>query len=516
MQVYDFDPDDRPHKKRVVFVDPMEKLASKDDTEGFYGFTNMEPKQNEQTEEDDTSFSLPLWMKNPNGIADVKIPVTTLSKRVDPVIMRNLGLMNITEFFPVQRELLPLLFRPRTFGGDVCVAAPTGSGKTLTYVIPIVQNLLSRVVMRVRAVIVVPTKDLVRQVRKVFKQVAHGTDIRVQFLQATDNSTAHLDDSDTQVCDILVCTPDGLVQKMSEPTFDLQHLRYLVLDEADQLLDGKSSTSETNWIEKVISASHKRETSGVVTIREKAPHRNDPREEPLFKILLSATMTKNPAELSHLQLVNPQFYSTSITYTLPPTLKQYVVTTNLMNKPLVLLHMLMNLEISQALCFCSSIKSTHKLYLILRSILGEKVAEFSSHITTKQRKEILRHFAAKKIQIIICSDVMSRGMDLEGVTNIIQYDLPNSGEIHVHRSGRTARAGKKGTNYNLISEEEQTLFDTLLTSVKGVEYEKIEYGKEMENLRPLMEKAGKELGHKLLEEKRRNTTAPRYLKKIKK
>jgi len=299
------------------------------------GFTDLGHREEE---EEVIEEPLPTWMKNPNSIPDSKVPLADLSPSINEKILDNLRSLGFTEFFPVQRELLPILSRPRIFGGDLCISAPTGSGKTLTYVIPIVQDLMNRIVARTRAVVIVPNRDLVQQAKAVFDDISKGTDLRTRawldyedIYRSRSNFVFSKRQVDDDVYDIWISTPDGLMQQLeNNPKFDLQHLRYLVMDEADQLLDNRlaGKNSANMWIEKLLSACYKTTRSyegEIATLRERNPARFNPKAEPLYKVLLSATMSKNPAELAYLQLVNPQFYTTSVLYTLPSTLKQYIV-----------------------------------------------------------------------------------------------------------------------------------------------------------------------------------------------
>lgn len=134
-------PSDDEYEEDIVMEDldlhkiPQPEVKLEDTVLGFTDLGHKEEKE-EQIE-----APLPQWMKNPNSIPDNKVPLSELASSIDGNIMRNITELGFTEFFPVQRELLPVLSRPRIFGGDLCVSAPTGSGKTLTYVIPIVQVL---------------------------------------------------------------------------------------------------------------------------------------------------------------------------------------------------------------------------------------------------------------------------------------------------------------------------------------------------------------------------------------
>lgn len=182
---------------------------------------------------------------------------------LSPFVIENLKNMGMQTLFPVQAEVIPFILRGVVWGGDVCVCAPTGSGKTLAYVIPIVQALQKRVVQRLRALVLVPTHDLVVQVSSVFLRMVEGTDLVVEALYGNKGfsgeqdrlvarSSASLTGGSSAV-DIVVSTPGRLVDHLQEtPGFTLQHLQFLVLDEADRLL----MHSFQDWLPKVLEAVH--------------------------------------------------------------------------------------------------------------------------------------------------------------------------------------------------------------------------------------------------------------------
>lgn len=158
---------------------------------------------------------------------------------------------------------------PRT--GDVCISAPTGSGKTLAYVLPIVQCLLTRVVPRVRALVLVPTRDLVHQVYSVFKTYTAGTPLRVMSSAGQRAFLVEQAELQRGAVDILVCTPGRLVDHLDQTTgFTLQHLRFLVVDEADRML----TQSYQNWVHRVYASAfpgHVDDSPGSHTLRALPP-----------------------------------------------------------------------------------------------------------------------------------------------------------------------------------------------------------------------------------------------------
>lgn len=298
-----------------------------------------------------------------------------------------------------------------------------------------------------------------------------------------------------------MCTPGRLVNHLeSTPGFTLQHLRFLVIDEADRLVN----QTYQNWIHRVIEASsvgpkhlfsnaHITQKVDAVTWRRDRGDSDPPglgsikmdrhvcREVQLRKLLFSATLTKDPRKLASLGLVNPKHFDSHLlksranqikdgkapvkaSYSLPDSLQESIVECTAEQKPLVLLAFLLEQGLLDAqkeqegivVIFTSSIDSTHRLARLLQLLYASAgygpttcVAEFSSALTQKQRAKLMKQCnspssASSRIRVIVCSDGMSRGMDISSVTAVINYDVPSFAKTYVHRCGRTARAGRDG------------------------------------------------------------------------
>ncbi|XP_014305025.1 ATP-dependent RNA helicase DDX51 [Myotis lucifugus] len=178
---------------------------------------------------------------------------------------------------------------------------------------------------------------------------------------------------------------------------------------------------------------------------------------PLQKLLFSATLTQNPEKLQQLGLHQPWLFSTRPArggprdtdedadsggkYTFPAGLSHHYVPCRLRAKPLVVLHLILHLGFSRILCFTNSRENSHRLFLLVQAFGGVTVAEFSSRYGPGQRKGILKQFEQGKIQLLISTDATARGIDVQGVQLVVNYDAPQYLRTYVHRVGRTARAG---------------------------------------------------------------------------
>ncbi|EGC38768.1 hypothetical protein DICPUDRAFT_148567 [Dictyostelium purpureum] len=415
---------------------------------------------------------------------------------IEDWLVGNLNEISVTGLFPVQQEIVPFISRAE--GHDICVCAPTGSGKTLAYAIPLVQKIVKRVVRRIRVVVIVPTHDLVIQVEKTFQSIIKGTDLIVQSLGVkpfhveqkllVKNHSYGEHALYESLVDIIVSTPGRLVDHINETQgFTLKYLNYLVIDEADRLL----RQSFQDWLEIVIDSTNnlnndignsnnnfiKYNEKGNIEINELPINiiRDNNNQEnhlcwsefKLVKLLLSATMTYNPSKISLLQLNAPLFFTTSktkeIKYTMPSTLKESYIITNPDQKPLVLLNIiyetLKNDSNKKIICFTKSVDITHRLNSLLKLIgsvdnIKFTCEEYSSALSTTERSSLLNRFKSNEINVLICSDIMSRGMDISDIDVVINYNSPPNITLYVHRVGRTARAGKHGFSYTIIDKQE--------------------------------------------------------------
>merc|ERR1712048_1196522 len=141
-------------------------------------------------------------------------------------------------------------------------------------------------------------------------------------------------------------------------------------------------------------------------------------------------------------------------YIIPTSLEESILISEASEKPMAVLHMMINMKYKHVLCFTKSVEATHRLHLLVSSFPEVKSAEFSSNLTETQRKGIIRDFRNGSIDLLIASDAMARGMDIENVSAVVNYDSPANGKTYVHRVGRTARAGAPGKAITLLTTKE--------------------------------------------------------------
>ncbi|XP_032126779.1 ATP-dependent RNA helicase DDX51 isoform X2 [Sapajus apella] len=485
---------------------------------------------------------LPKWLAEPScvrkNVTEDLVPIEDIPE-VHPDLQKQLRAHGISSYFPVQAAVIPALLESAACGflvgrggyrpSDLCVSAPTGSGKTLAFVIPVVQALLSRVVCHVRALVVLPTKELAQQVSKVFNIYTDATPLRVSLVTG-QKSLAKEQESLVQktadgyrcLADIVVATPGRLVDHIDQtPGFSLQQLRFLIIDEADRMID----SMHQSWLPRVVSAAfqskdpadpcallQRRQAQAVTAASICCP------QMPLQKLLFSATLTQNPEKLQQLGLYQPRLFSSGLAhrgleetdgdkesgkYAFPVGLTHHYVPCSLSSKPLVVLHLVLEMGFSRVLCFTNSRENSHRLFLLVQAFGGVDVAEFSSRYGPGQRRTILKQFEQGKIQLLISTDATARGIDVQGVELVVNYDAPQYLRTYVHRVGRTARAGKTGQAFTLLLKVQERRFLRMLAEAGAPELQRHELSSTLlQPLVPRYEEALSQLEESVKEEHR--------------
>ncbi|KAI0322540.1 P-loop containing nucleoside triphosphate hydrolase protein [Amylostereum chailletii] len=472
--------------------------------------------------------------------------------------------LGITELFAVQTTLLPLLlprdrlqralYLPYNPPHDICVSAPTGSGKTLAYVLPVVETLSARIVTRLRALVVLPTRDLVAQVRETFEAVSKGRGLKIgtatgqhsfahEQSQLVGDKSPHIQGGSSKV-DILICTPGRLMDHINgTPNFSLQHLRFLIIDEADRLL----AQSFQDWLSQVLAATrpppplvHDLPAEDVLSLPYAdalAPaflhllrdvptistDIDDKKESSCQKLLFSATLMSDPGKIAALDLRTPRYIVVQTPgvgkdggilnvvmekFSMPATLKEHMLVCESSVKPLVLFHLVHRQGVKNALVFTKSAESTLRLVRLFDffekarlEALGDTttkpivVQAYSSDLSPSDRKNALEKFKNQDIDLLVASDLISRGIDISHVAHVVSYDVPVDMRKYVHRVGRTARAGRNGSAWTLVEEQEARYFkDMLRTADRGDSVARVRVSsKELDLFAPFYEAALKQL-----------------------
>ncbi|XP_024522137.1 DEAD-box ATP-dependent RNA helicase 10 isoform X1 [Selaginella moellendorffii] len=327
---------------------------------------------------------------------------------------------------PIQVEALPLALQ----GRDLIGLAQTGSGKTAAFALPILQALFQQC-HPFFACVLSPTRELAIQISEQFEALGSQIGVRsvaiVGGVSMVDQAVALGKNPH-----IVVATPGRLLDHLTNTKgFSLRNVKYLVLDEADKILHNDFE-KEVDEILKVV-----------------------PRERKTF--LFSATMTNKVAKLQRACLRNPTKVEVSSKYTTALTLKQEYVFVPAKHKDCYFVFLLNEMAGSTAMVFTRTCDSTRRLALILRS-LGFGAIPISGQMSQSKRSGALLKFKAGDRNLLICTDVASRGLDIPSVDVVINYDIPTNSKDYIHRVGRTARAGRSGRAISIVTQYDVDLY----------------------------------------------------------
>ena len=347
-------------------------------------------------------------------------------KLISP-ILKALNDENYEEPTSIQAQSIPHILR----GSDVLGSAQTGTGKTAAFAIPILQllyqnNAPQKGKRKIAALIVTPTRELAIQIGDSFKAYGKYTRLRHTVIYGGVNQGSQKDALRKGV-DILVATPGRLLDLMEQGYISLRDIQYFVLDEADRMLD-------MGFI------------PDVKKILAKLPQKRQ-------SLFFSATLPQNIVALSRQILSSPKKIAVDPVSSTAETIQQYLYMTNRENKRELLLHILKNRDIKQALLFS---RTKHGADRIARNLKKEKIncAAIHGDKSQNQRQKALSDFKAGKIRILVATDIAARGIDIDKLHYVINYDIPNESETYVHRIGRCGRAGEEGISISICEPEE--------------------------------------------------------------
>ena len=316
---------------------------------------------------------------------------------------------------PIQEKSIPLILERN----DVLGSAQTGTGKTAAFAVPILQHLLTdrqqnSKQRRIKSLIVTPTRELAIQIGESFTDYGKYTKLKntVVFGGVNQNSQTNIL---RKGVDILVATPGRLLDLMNQGFISLKDVEYFVLDEADRMLD----MGFINDIKKIIT---------------KLPVKRQ-------SLFFSATMPDNIIALSRKILKNPVKVSVSPVSSTADTIQQYLYYTNRSTKNDLLIHILEKEKIGQVLLFS---RTKHGADRIVRNLRKKKIAAEAIHgdKSQNQRQKALKQFKDHKIKVLVATDIAARGIDIDKLRYVINYDIPNIAKTYVHRIGRSGRAGR--------------------------------------------------------------------------
>lgn len=347
-------------------------------------------------------------------------------KIVEP-ILKALKEEEYTSPTSIQEKAIPLILNRN----DVLGSAQTGTGKTAAFAIPIIQHLYlekqqSNRPRKVNALIITPTRELAIQIGDSFSTYGKYTDLKNTVIFGGVKQTNQVNRLKSGV-DILVATPGRLLDLMNQGIINLKDIEYFVLDEADNMLD----MGFIHDIKKIIA---------------KLPTKRQ-------SLFFSATMPDNIVALSRTILKSPTKVDVAPISSTAETIQQYIYYTNKSSKLELLNYILEDKEIDQVLLFA---RTKHGADRITRSLSKKKISSSAIHGNKSQntRQKALQDFKEGKTRVLVATDIAARGIDIDKLKYVINYEIPNIAETYVHRIGRGGRAGEEGISISICEPEE--------------------------------------------------------------
>jgi ATP-dependent RNA helicase RhlE len=343
-------------------------------------------------------------------------------------LLDGLDTMGYKKPTPIQEQAIPLILDNK----DLIACAQTGTGKTAAYLLPILDKILRSDKRHLNTLILAPTRELAQQIDQQIEGLAYYIDVSsIAIYGGGDGSV--WDQQKKAIkhgVDVIIATPGRLISHLSSGAVKLNHLEHLVLDEADRMLD-------MGFYDDIVRI-----------ISYLPEHRQT--------LLFSATMPPKIRTLANKILKNPAQVNIAISRPAEGILQQaYLVYDS--QKLALVKKILKEGNYKSMLIFASTKESVKQLDKELHRT-GLPVKAFHSDLQQEEREEILRAFKSRRIPIIIGTDVLSRGIDVEGIDLVINYDVPPDPEDYIHRIGRTARAETTGTAITFISDKDQHRF----------------------------------------------------------
>lgn len=346
-------------------------------------------------------------------------------------IYQALDEINFKEPTEVQARLIPTILKGKSVVGQ----SQTGSGKTHTFLLPIFQNLNAQK-DEVQAVITTPSRELAYQIYEAAKQLAKFSpeNIWIQNYVGGTDKQRQIEKLKSHQPQLVIGTPGRILDLVRENALDIHNAHYLVVDEADMTLD----------------LGFLKETDAIASTLPKD----------LQMLVFSATIPEKLRPFLRKYMYNPVIEVVANKYVISPTIDNWLISTKGRDRNKLIYDLLTMGEPYLALVFANTKERADELTNYLRS-QGLKVAKVHGGIQPRQRKQIMREIQNLDYQFVVATDLAARGIDIEGVSHVINDDIPEDLEFFVHRVGRTGRNGMKGTAITLYEPSEEKLIDEL-------------------------------------------------------
>ncbi len=348
---------------------------------------------------------------------------------LSPTLLLTLEREGYTNPTPIQAQAIPHLLQRH----DLLGIAQTGTGKTAAFALPILQHILSDRKMpapkTARVLVLSPTRELASQIADSFKTYSKGMGLQIATIYGGVKYGPQYKALASGL-DILVATPGRLIDHIEQKTVDLRQVEYFILDEADQMLD-----------------------LGFVKPIRQIASRLAPKRQNLF---FSATMPKEIGALASELLTEPKRVEVTPEATTAERVTQSIIFIEAVRKRALLSEMYADEKLDRTLVFTRTKRSADRVAAYLQAG-GIESAAIHGDKSQGQRERALQAFKAGKLRALVATDIAARGIDVDNVSHVINYELPNVPEAYVHRIGRTARAGRAGESVTLCADDERKL-----------------------------------------------------------
>lgn len=345
-----------------------------------------------------------------------------------PELLEGLDSMGFSKPTPIQELAIPIILK----GKDIIACAQTGTGKTAAFLLPILHKLTIRPTEHVNALIVVPTRELAIQIDEAFQGFAYFTPASAIAIYGGSDGKSFDQEKKalTQGANIIIATPGRLISHLNMGYVKFNHIEHLILDEADRMLDMGFSDD----LNKIINF---------------LPNTKQ-------TILFSATMPPKIRDLAKRILKDPEQVNIAVSKPAAGVMQVAFNAYNEQKLPL-LQGLLKGKDIPSIIIFCSTKDKVKQLERELKRG-GYNVAAIHSDLEQDQRNEAMRNFKSRSLQILVATDILSRGIDIDSIGLVVNYDVPGDAEDYIHRVGRTARAESTGVAITFINPEDQRKF----------------------------------------------------------
>ncbi|WP_251624025.1 DEAD/DEAH box helicase [Odoribacter lunatus] len=345
-------------------------------------------------------------------------------------VLQGLDAMNFKETTPVQEKAIPIILE----GKDIIGCAQTGTGKTAAYILPILNQMAKTKQQddHINAIIMAPTRELAQQIDMQFEGFSYFVSISTLAIYGGgDGATWTQQKQGLEMgANVIIATPGRLITHLNMYNIDLSHVCYFILDEADRMLD-------MGFYDDIMKIAKKLpQNKQTIMFSATMP----PKIQQLAKSIL-----KNPAEIN-IAISKANEAITQVAYICYETQKMGLIK-ELFNKPIK----------SKSIIFSSSKQKVKELARILK-LMQFNVAAMHSDLEQNEREKVMLDFKNNKITILVATDIVARGIDIEDIGTVLNFDVPLDPEDYIHRIGRTARANAEGLAITFVSEKEQRKF----------------------------------------------------------